>query len=364
MSPAGDDGNPCTSAAPCRTFGRAYRAADPGEVVEVAAGSYPDHSIEPDPAKTAAADVVFRPAPGAAVVLTQPGPGPEESFVIRAAHVELRDMRIPEWRASPPGEDITMRNIDGDNFVVESEDDRAARDIRVLGGDYGPSVDDNTVIGVNGLRTTASPTDVLIDGVMFHDYTLAPGSDAHVECLQVSGVDGLTIRNSRFRDCWVFDILVGKAQGGSAPTPSRILIENNFLECCGGGDNYSLRLSDSWGSEWQNVTIRNNSSDTKISIGPGSPYANVSVTANIAPRVDGAPPGVAFSSNVWYRGSAVGPGDIVAPAGFRDAPTGDFHLVSGAAAIDRGGPTAPADDIDREARPRGQAPDAGADEAG
>ena len=234
----------------------------------------------------------------------------------------------------------------------------------MIGGDYGPAVDRYSAIGVNGLTTTAVPTRILIQGAHFHDYTLSPGSSAHVECLQVFGATGLTIRNNVFRACYVFDILLDKVEDGLAPTPSNILIENNFLECCGVGQNYSIRLSDSWGSTWNHVSIRNNSSDMAMDLGTGTTYRHVAVLANIAPRLDGAPRGVAIDWNVWYRGSRIGPHDLVAPAGFRDQTVADFHLRPGAAAIDRGGPTAPPDDIDGQRRPRGRAPDAGADEAG
>jgi hypothetical protein len=48
---------------------------------------------------------------------------------------------------------------------------------------------------------------------------------------------------------------------------------------------------------------------------------------------------------------------------YRDRRTLDLHLRAGAIAIDRGAPTAfPMTDIDRQTRPRGSAPDAGADE--
>lgn len=52
VSHAGLDTNPCGETAPCLTFNRAYRAAQPGQVVDVAAGVYPGQTINRDPTKT------------------------------------------------------------------------------------------------------------------------------------------------------------------------------------------------------------------------------------------------------------------------------------------------------------------------
>jgi hypothetical protein len=42
------DSNPCTAAAPCASFDRAYRAASGGQVVEVAGGSYGNQELDGD----------------------------------------------------------------------------------------------------------------------------------------------------------------------------------------------------------------------------------------------------------------------------------------------------------------------------
>lgn len=52
-------------------------------------------------------------------------------------------------------------------------------------------------------------------------------------------------------------------------------------------------------------------------------------------------------------------------AGYADRTGFDLHLSLSSPAIDRGNPFSfPATDIDGDPRPRGPAPDAGADEAG
>ena len=368
LSPSGADTNSCTAAKPCKSLNRAYRLATPGQTVELAAGTYSDTSLPADSSKTSAADVLFRPAAGATVTFSS-------QLHVSAQHLELRGMRFTSklWIEAGAA-DVTMRGNALKNFDLYSNGTQSSHDISFIGGSVGPSANENSRIASNGPSTSASPKNILIEGVDFHDFTVTPGSEAHVECLQVWAVDGLTIRNSKFRNCEVFDIFLQKLPGGAAATPSNILIENNFFDCCGSGF-YSIRLADHAGTSWKNVTIRNNSLNKELNPDPSVPYSNVKIVGNVGPAVkfwsgstgaiEAKPAGIEVDYNVWYAGSKVGSHDKVAPSGFRNAAAVDFHLNAGAAAIDAGDPAnAPATDIDGDARPAGKAPDAGADETG
>src|SRR5688500_6408434 len=68
VATSGADSGACTTAAPCKTFGYAYRQAAAGDIVEVAAGSYASQSIPRVSGRTAPA-VEFRPKSGATVSL-------------------------------------------------------------------------------------------------------------------------------------------------------------------------------------------------------------------------------------------------------------------------------------------------------
>ncbi len=366
LSPTGVDTNDCSVARPCRTLNRAYRLAQPGQTVEMAAGSYADTGLTLDSSKTAAADVIFRPVAGATVTF------PSQLHVY-ARHLELRGLRFSSklWIEATAA-DVTVRNSTLKNFDLYSNGKQSSQDISFIGGSIGPSANENSRIASNGPATTASPRNILIDGVEFHDFTVTPGSGAHVECLQVWAVDGLTIRNSTFRNCEVFDIFLQKLPGGAAATPSNILLENNFFDCCAGGY-YAIRLADHAGTSWKNVTIRNNSLNKAINPDPSVPYSNVKIVGNVGPEVkfwsgttgavQAKPAGIEVGHNVWYAGAKVGATDKVAPSGFVNAAALNFHLKAGAAAIDAGDPAnAPATDIDGNPRPAGKAPDAGADE--
>ncbi len=366
LSPSGADANACSAAKPCKTLNRAYKLAKPGQTVEMAAGTYTDTALSVDATKTSATDVIFRPVAGATVTISP-------QLHVYAQHLELRGLRFTSklWIESSAA-DVTIRNSTLKNFDLYSSGKESSHDISFIGGSVGPSANENSRIASNGPSTSASPRNILIDGVDFHDFTVSPGSGAHVECLQVWAVEGLTIRNSKFRNCEVFDIFLQKLPGGAAATPSNILIENNFFDCCASGY-YSIRMADHAGTSWKNVTIRNNSLNKEINPDPGVPYSNVKIIGNVGPAVkfwsgstgaiQAKPAGVEVDYNVWYAGAKVGSHDKVAAAGFRNAAAVDFHLNAGAAAINAGNPAnAPATDIDGDARPAGGAPDAGADE--
>jgi hypothetical protein len=319
-----------------------------------------------DAANTSLVDVVFAPATGAVVTLAN-------AVHLSARHLELRRMRFAAALTVDAGaQDLTLRDNTLKRFDIISSGARAPRDISLIGGSVGPAVNLSSRIASDGTSTTASPTNIVIDRVSFHDFTASAGSGAHVECLQVWAADGLTIRNSKFRNCEVFDVFLQKLPGGAAPTPSNIVIENNFFDCCRSGF-FSIRLADHAGTSWRNVTIRNNSSDKAINLDGGVPYSNVKVVGNIAPKLSmytgttgresAVPAGVTVDYNVWYAGAKRGSHDRAAPAGWVNAAALDFHLAAGAAAIDGGDPAgSPARDIDGDARPVGAAPDAGADE--
>src|SRR6478672_7407034 len=59
VSPNGSPGGSCGHSAPCNNFDRAYHVARPGDVVEVAGGTYPQQNIRADASKTSSEDVVF-----------------------------------------------------------------------------------------------------------------------------------------------------------------------------------------------------------------------------------------------------------------------------------------------------------------
>src|SRR4029077_5146644 len=169
LSASGSDSAACSAAAPCKSLNRAYQGAPPGDLVELAGGSYGNQAIQHDAGLTSSEDVVFRPASGASVTLG--------SVEVYGSHVTLEGMNATDLdaRVTDPPEfavsDVTFRNMDARNFMVMS-----ASNVNVIGGDYGPASDCGGPYGGsnNSIRRFAengapNPSNILIEGVRIHD---------------------------------------------------------------------------------------------------------------------------------------------------------------------------------------------------
>lgn len=350
VSPSGSDENPCTRAAPCESLDRAYRRAKPGQVVEIAAGRYPEQTIRSDPRKTSSTDVLFRPARRARVII-------EGGLVVEASHVELRDLKAGLWK-SRLGTDQTFRNLDVGLFFIHG-----SRGVRVLGGDVGPyDNNDSQIASVEG----RVPTDILIEGVRFHD-ARKTDPKAHTECLQIGSGIRVTIRGNRFQRCADQDILIRSwGNVNESPHPLRdFLIENNFFDRPVRGY-YSLRLAKQEGWPCERFLVRNNSALANMY--SDCEAKDVVFLSNLQPTKTAfsctQSYGAKWDYNTYAEGEPCGPNDQIAPLGFVNEEQLDLHLQPGAAARGSAHPTnVPRSDIDGERRPAGSRSDAGADES-
>jgi hypothetical protein len=370
VSPTGSDSASCGADDPCSSFDRAYQQAQPGQVVEVAGGSYPTQTIEYDSSKTSADDVYFRPATGAAVEVTG-------DIDVYASHVTFMAMRARDTDVLYDGpadvRDVTFWAMDGRNFTIDS-----GQEVSVIGGDYGPASSCGGTYGGgnNGIRMNRPgvvPSDILIWGVDIHDVQSYDLEACHIECLIVGAGENITVRSSRFWNCSIFDIFLQPFNGSI----SDVTLENNWFAAPtdpNGKVNSGRAVEFSGGGPWQNLLIRHNSVNTAINLNDGaeSPqYVNSRVIGNIAERAN--PPcfsGVTYRSNVWFGGTGTcdssdrslggAPPPFVLAGDHADL---DYHLTGGVA-VDLV-PTSVsnlAEDVDGEARPDGPALDAGSDE--
>jgi hypothetical protein len=367
VATSGADSNPCTQASPCLSFNRAYHLAQPGQTVEVAAGSYGDQTLSSDSTKSASGSrVVFQPASGASVVVgskplsttTQTSAGLD---VIGSTAVSFRDFTIRGDVIVEGGANgVTLQNLvtSNGNFGVYH-----ASSVSFSGGSYG---------GTNRYKSEIYPdgawqhnANITVTGVTIHDVRSDDLGNYHVEGLLVSDGNGVTLRGNTFYNNDVFDLSIGVF--GSA-TLSNLTVENNFFASAAGPKfDSSLGLNTNTTS-WNGLNVRNNSSLTYMRhpVCSGG-CTNVRYSGNIAPLVGVSQcvSGVTYRDNVWVGGGAVcnSSDKAVGSAGFVNPGAHDLHLTTGSPAIDAGDPgDYPANDLDGQARPMGGAPDAGADE--
>jgi hypothetical protein len=344
VATGGSDSNPCTQTAPCASFDRAYEAGSPGNVVEVASGSYGDQSINATP-KASGPDVVFRPASGATVTVNS-------IDVTSGSHIEFRDMTTTRETYNRPGAQwITYRRIKMRQFFI-----RGADHISYIDSEAGPNTNDDGMNWITAAyQTNDGSSDVLLDGFKIHDF-IKYNAGAHVDCIGIDDVNGLTIRNTRIWHCEHFTLIFGKDLWSSRASRN-VVLENNFFDCCVSGY-YAIGLGDVEGP----MMIRFNSLTDGMGWLGGS-VNGVTVDSNVISTNNSANcANATWLYNVVGSGSACG--GILAPTGFLGEPT-DLHLSGGAAALGTGNPSSfPSTDIDGQARPMGGRPDAGADEAG
>ena len=230
------------------------------------------------------------------------------------------------------------------------------RDLLVKGGGYGGKNDKwPVIIGADPLSYR-----ITFDGVDFHD-AIATREDTHEECLLAVSPQGLTIRNSIFRNCSYFGTLIATCCGGTRD-PRDVLIENTIFEQTYQWNRepapYSMMVS---GIQADNFVFRNNTFQTEPAFNDTT-LTNSRMVGNLGP-LGSCQDTMTYAHNVWTS-LTCSPTDTQAAEAlsqFADPRRHDWDLKPGAVAIGKGDPTDhPA--TDAGGHPRSGAPDAGARE--
>jgi hypothetical protein len=391
---------------PCRTLDRAYAIARLGDVVEIAGGTYPPQRITQKGDKSAAGnhpDVVMRPVSGHRVRVAdlELGSANRSDGPHHLSLENLEDWEDPatrgsggscEWAMQPGTSDVTWRGLRACNWYVVG-----VRDVSIVGGEWGPCTTDGSdpnPCGNNKIDFQPPyPTrNVVIDGGLYHDYRVVPGSSAHFECMFIVGGWNITVRRSKFYNCSYFDIFIQYYNDLDFPrlesTPyDGLIFENNFFGPPQDVDRNELRptalffsnLEQSRDYEYRNVLVRYNSFYRSwVSFNDGQDtYAqfrlrNVRLFANIMQRSWQKCGPIQHGYNIYVRaadserGGCSATDRFVARYPYANPDSGNYHLVP-SLAVDRvpakgAGDLASRRDIDGDSRPDGRARDAGADE--
>ena len=214
VSPTGSDAGACSAAQPCRSLDRAFDRASGGSRVQIAGGTYPTQTITGD----RGSEVVFATTP--------------------SQRVEIRgDLQIL-------GDHVTIAgpvNVSGSLEIGSLDRHAMTRDVHARGvtatSSYIQSVQDVVIAhsdlagrpGHEIVMIGAYPTSsrITFDDVKIHG-NVPVNPDTHLECMFVTAIDGLTVRNSEFKDCGYFDILIGKCCG-AVQQPAGLVLENNVF---------------------------------------------------------------------------------------------------------------------------------------
>jgi hypothetical protein len=237
--------------------------ARPGESVDVAGGSY-GLQVIPVVADRAGAPVVFRPAAGARVALA--------AIEVYGAHVELRDFATRGWYVKEGASDVTFRDVAADGAIFIT----SASQVRILGGSVGPGDSIDSQIKAADTAGAPVPSDIVIDGVDFHDWTRRANPSAHVECLQIAAGQRITIRNSVFKDCETHGVFV-RSWGGTMGI-SDLDIEHNWFGATNVGY-YALRVAVSRSVVYQRIRVAYNTAFQPLRIDAGA-AKSVTVVGN------------------------------------------------------------------------------------
>jgi hypothetical protein len=294
----------CSAGKPCGSLAQALRQARPGSTVKIAAGRYPEQVLAADARPAGSAAVTLEALPGAKVIFAGvrcgASAGDRGPDALRIVGMRFDNVLINRCdRLSLHGVEIH-----GGLFL------EGATRFSMFGGSVGPGTDFHPDIkAVYQSHPPIVPRRILFDGVRFHDWkVVTPGE--HIECLQVSDVDGLIVRRSRFERCDTFDLHI---QGTEAGPVKDVVIEDNEFGTTGDHSNsipayYSLSVRDGIGVR----IARNRSTQGWALPAAGATVQDWTVSHNAAPmRSWQCDRRVAYRHNRW-TGASCGPTDLPA----------------------------------------------------
>jgi hypothetical protein len=228
VSTTGRDSGTCaTPATACASFDYAYDQAACGDLVQVAAGSYPQQRIADvigkDGRCNSTTRVTFTPARNATVHVAglQLGQNTGSGYLpfTGPQHVALvgnflfdTPSNAGQLKIGPGSRDILIDGVTADGATIE------------CGGCHDTTVANSTVenvvatssltlapvelFGANDGIADYTPTNVTYTGDTFHNITTSNGLDWHVECMFIKDTLSVTVTNSRFYNCQVYDIFI------------------------------------------------------------------------------------------------------------------------------------------------------------
>lgn len=214
VSPNGSDAGACSAAQPCRSMARAFDRASGGGRVQVAGGVYPTQTVTGD----RGSEVVFAMTPSQRVDI-------RGDLRIRGDHVTITgpvnvsgSLEIGSLGRHALTRDVHARGVTATSSFIQSAQDVVIAHSNLAG------VPGHEIVMIGAVPTSSRIT---FDDVKIHG-NVPVDPDTHLECMFVTAIEGLTVRNSEFHDCGYFDILIGLCCG-AVQQPSKLVLENNVF---------------------------------------------------------------------------------------------------------------------------------------
>lgn len=367
VGPDGSDTRCSRDAGICGSLRGAYARAKPGDVIELAPGSYPlQHLPQRD---LGGRPVVVRAA--------KPGTVSLAGLDVNTGSVTIEGVRLTDGLSAQPGRSeppssiagITIRDVHMPWAFIYADE------LRLEGGSVGGfnACDPrNLEDGIEIWERDGVPTNgVTISGVLIHD--VDGGSDGtcrgtaaagrHVDCVQILGGQSVTIRNSIIAGCATSGVIARPYEGARL---GPVTIENNaFGRVLHPGS--AIDLGDSEGGDACTgpMIVRAN---TIVAGGVNGGCAGTSITVSSNILETGAcSDGFAYSHNVFPTGWSARCGTAARSCRPQYVPSSgglpSYHLAAAdSCARSAGAASGARADIDGDARPTDVAPDAGADQ--
>ncbi len=258
--PPGSDDGVCLTDSPCATLDRAYRVANPGQVVELRSGHYPLQTIQ-ERTSAGGEPVLFRPAKDASVVI--------DELTVEAANVAFRELTIGQLDVHPTAHDSTYFRvqISGGGFGNEGADR-----VAILGSTIGPG-------NPNEYSITSGGRDFNLSTTRLTGYANDDARGCCGTCLVVSSGDGVALRANRFDRC--ADVAIDVAVWGEGGPPRNLLVENSFLQVDVDGRGTAIGVGE---IDPDNVLVRNNSMNGVVEFAAASEPSRFEVLREHRPR--------------------------------------------------------------------------------
>jgi hypothetical protein len=171
ISPSGT-GSSCTQASPCDTIREGYAAAQPGDTIQLAPGTYPRQGTFSDPATAI---------------------GGTKQVTVRGSGVKVRQIFSRAANVTFDGLDLDADGVRTSGAVFEAYGANTV----FRNGRIGNVVDEKGALVAGG-------SGMVFENVDFHD-VIVTSPAVHNECI-FSMAPNITIRNSRFTNCATMDV--------------------------------------------------------------------------------------------------------------------------------------------------------------